>query len=448
MTYLRNFAYLLLILLCSPVLIFRALKSGKYRDGYDQKLMGRLPGRVGSASCFWIHAVSVGEVLVLRPIIERLRRRHPDAHLVLTCTTSTGLDLARRVFPDIVTCYAPLDFSWAVKRALKRIRPDLLILVELELWPNLIELAHAAGTRVVIINGRLSERSFRGYRRIQPLLRSTFRSLDRVLVQSPVYAQRFIALGTPEDRVISTGNVKYDGLEADRANPRTLMLRKELGLAPSDVVFVAGSTMDGEERAATAAYREAAREHRSLRLIIVPRHKERFEQVAAELANHGFELLRRSHTPAQHRQTTDRTPVILVDTLGELAAVWGLADIAFVGGSLFPGRGGQNMMEPSAYGASVLFGPHTQNFKDAVEGLQQCQGARVVATAHQLTQALIEDLDDPEAATARGERARRFVLAQQGAADRTIQELERLFTPHASNSKRPRTPPYTLRVVA
>jgi 3-deoxy-D-manno-octulosonic-acid transferase len=229
----------------------------------------------------------------------------------------------------------------------------------------------------------------------------------------------------PTQRVRVTGSVKYDGLESDRDNARTLSLRRILGLDPADLVFVAGSTMEGEEEAALAAYRAARQDHPRLRLVLVPRHAARFEKVAAWLEAQGESVLRRSWlNPPVSRG--DRPPILLVDTIGELSAVWGLADVAFVGGSLVPGRGGQNMMEPAAYGASVLFGPHTSNFHETVERLLERGGARQVADTRELTAALIEDLNDPETAARRGAAARAFVLAQNGAADRTLAELDRL----------------------
>jgi 3-deoxy-D-manno-octulosonic-acid transferase len=310
----------------------------------------------------------------------------------------------------------------------ERIRPTILALVELELWPNLVQAAKRSGAKVAIINGRLSLRSHRGYTKLRGPLGPTFRRLDTVAVQSEEYAARFVSLGVPRQRVCVTGSVKYDGLDSDRNNARTLTLRKALGLEGADLVFVAGSTMEGEEAAALAAYRAARLQHPRLRLVLVPRHAERFEKVAAWLEQQGEAVLRRSwmNPPAR---PTETTPVLLVDTIGELSAVWGLADVAFVGGSLAPGRGGQNMMEPAAYGASVLFGPHTGNFREPVERLLECGGARRVADAADLTLALLEDLNDPETAAARGAAGRTFVLAQNGAALRTLAELDRLLEP-------------------
>jgi 3-deoxy-D-manno-octulosonic-acid transferase len=428
--------YLALLIAYAPALIYKSWRTGKYREGWGEKVLGRAPLRIGDRPCVWFHAVSVGEVRLLRPLVEELARRRPAWEVVVSTTTPTGLAQARRLYPDLVTFYAPLDFSWAVRCAMARVRPTVLALVELELWPNLIRAAERSGARVAIVNGRLSPRSHRGYRRLRGPLGPTLRRLATVAVQTDEYAARFVDLGVPAQRVRVTGSVKYDGLETDRANARTRELRRALGLATADLVFVAGSTMEGEEAAALAAYRAARARHPRLRLVVVPRHPERFDRVAAWLEGQGEKVVRRSRPESAATPDTGSPPVVLVDTIGDLSAVWGLADVAFVGGSLRPGRGGQNMMEPAAFGASVLFGPYTTNFKEAAEGLLARGGGRRVADPGELASALIDDLDNPEAAAARGAAGRAFVLAQDGASERTLAEIDHLVasTPPAKTA--------------
>ena len=253
MPFVLNAIYAVLLLVCSPYLVYRAARSGKYRDGWSEKFLGDAPLRIGEGRCIWFHAVSVGEVLLLKPVLKEISRRRPGWELVLSTTTRTGLGVARRTYPDLVTFYAPLDFSWATRRAVSRIRPTVLALVELELWPNLVLSAKRYGARVAIINGRLSPRSHRGYRAIRGPLGPTLRRLDSVAAQTEEYAARFVDLGVPQRCVHVTGSVKFDGLESDRNNPRTTGLRKVLGLSTSEIVFVAGSTMVGEEIAVLAA---------------------------------------------------------------------------------------------------------------------------------------------------------------------------------------------------
>jgi 3-deoxy-D-manno-octulosonic-acid transferase len=422
-----NVIYAAALVILAPVLLYRWFRTGKYREGWSEKLWGKAPWRIGDHPCLWFHAVSVGEVLLLRPLVDEMARRRPRWQIVISTTTSTGLAVARRTYPDLVTFYAPLDFSWATRRAVARVRPTVLALVELELWPNLIRMAKRSGAKVAIINARLSSRSYGGYRRLRIPLRTTLHRIDAVVAQDADYARRFVELGIPEHRVRVTGSVKYDGLESDRNNAKTRVLRELLGLSPTDLIFVAGSTMAGEEAAALEAYRAARRRHPCLRLIVVPRHAERFDDVARWLEGQGESVLRRSQLPGPSaRRTNGRPSVILIDTIGELGAAWGLADVAFVGGSLRPGRGGQNMMEPVAYGASVMFGPHTANFRETVDQLLRRNAARQVADAEALTRGLLDDLEDPESAAARGAAGRLFVLAQNGASGRTLAELDRL----------------------
>ncbi len=427
MPWVLNAIYAAVLLFMAPMLVYRRLRRGKYRDGWDEKLWGQAPWRIGDDPCLWFHAVSVGEVKLLQPLVGELSRRRPHWQIVISTTTATGLAMARQTFPDLVTFYAPLDFSWSTRAAMERVRPSVFALVELELWPNLIRAAKGTGARVAIINARLSARSHRGYRLLRLPLRSTLRRLDAVAAQNAEYAMRFVDLGIPANRVSVTGSVKFDGLEGDRNNARTRDLRRLLGLSSTELIFVAGSTMEGEEAAALAAYHAARRRHPGLRLIVAPRHPERFEEVARRLEQQGDPVLRRSRLegPAE-RRADGRPAVILIDTLGELAAVWGLADVAFVGGSLRPGRNGQNMMEPAAYGAAVMFGRYTSNFRETVEELLRRRAARQVADAEELTRVLLEDLDDREAAAARGAAARQFVLTKNGAVGRTLAELDRL----------------------
>jgi 3-deoxy-D-manno-octulosonic-acid transferase len=420
-------AYLALALCASPLLIWRRLVQGKDRRGNAEKWLGRGDARTGNRPCLWLHAVSVGEVLQLRPVLEELERVRPDVELVLSTTTVTGHDVARDKYPRCRVVFFPLDFSWAVRAAFDRIRPTTVSLVELELWPNFLAEARRRGVPVGVVNGRLSERSHRGYGRLGFLARRMFGALAYAAAQSPEYARRFVSLGVPVDRVEVTGSIKFDRIEADRDNPRTAELRRSLGIAEGERVFIAGSTQDPEERLAIEAWRSLRDEFPDLRLVLVPRHKERFEEVAKLVRSEGLPLLRRSEV-RQGRGTPDAArdldagPVLLLDTLGELAACWGLADVAFVGGSLTR-RGGQNMIEPAAYGAAVLFGPNTWNFRDIVALLLDANAARVVRDGSELRDAVGTLLRDERTRLEMGRRARELVLAQQGATKRTVERI-------------------------
>ena len=272
----------------------------------------------------------------------------------------------------------------------------------------------------MLINGRMGAKSFSGYIRVRPLIQQVLRCFERLAVQNETYAERLKSLGALADRVVVTGNIKYDRVESNRDNPKTNELRLAFDLGPNDRVIIAGSTQDPEESYAIEAWAKLKHEFPTLQLIVVPRHKERFEDVARLIESKGFTAMRRSQLV--NRMTPDASVaqrVRLLDTLGELSACWGLADIAFVGGSL-TNRGGQNMIEPAGYGAAVLFGPNTWNFKDITESLLGLKAARVVTGPDDLTTTIRELLQNPEEVTRMGLAAREFVSSQQGATKRTV----------------------------
>jgi 3-deoxy-D-manno-octulosonic-acid transferase len=471
-----NAVYSLLLLAVAPLLLYRRLRFGKYRGGWREKLTGRLVRQHPSRRCVWFHAVSVGEVLQLQKVLDETAARFPDAELLITTTTDTGYDVARGKYPQHTIAYFPLDFTWAVATALRSIRPDLVVLVELELWPNFIFEVERRQIPLALINGRIGEKSFRGYSRVKPLIRRVLGSFDMLAVQNDTYGTRLRTLGAPAEHVAVTGNIKFDRVESDRQNPKTAELRRSFGIQPDEQVFIAGSTQSPEESYALDAWKSLQTEFPRLRLVLVPRHKERFEEVAALVNQRGLSLLRRSQTRdaaedssegfasdssfPRRRESSGRgdvefehlthsqqkstpkvslssestsAPVLLLDTLGELAACWGLADFAFVGGSL-TNRGGQNMLEPAGYGAAVLFGPNTWNFKDITAALLSRDAARVVRSQDELTHVLRELLQQPEMALRLGTAAREFVAEQQGATRRTVDRLAALVPDPARQS--------------
>jgi 3-deoxy-D-manno-octulosonic-acid transferase len=348
--------------------------------------------------------------------------------------------LAKKKYTGRAVFYCPLDFTWSVKAAMRRIRPDVLVLAELELWPNLVWAARRHGARTAVINGRLSQRSFDGYRRIRSLVSRLLRSIDRIAVQDETYAERFRVLGARPEAVQVTGSMKYDGAQTDRDNPATRRLAALAGLAADDVVFLAGSTQEPEESVVLTVFRQLSRDWPRLRLIIVPRHPERFDAVARMLDTSGVAWQRRTllevgvpalaGSPVQNpaKAGTPAPRVLLVDVVGELGAWWGTAHVAFVGGSL-GNRGGQNMIEPAAYGAAVSFGPDTRNFSDIVAALLERDAAVVVADGQQLLAFVRDCLVSPAEAAARGQRAASLVRQQLGATERTFRLLLPLVGP-------------------
>lgn len=434
--------YLFGLLLTAPYWLYKSATAGKYRVGIWRKFMGvgvaeaRLDGR----PVVWFHAVSVGEVLLLKPLLRKLTVLRPDLQAVLSTTTETGFAVAKQTYSDLSVFFAPLDFSWAVQRTFARLDPALLVLAELELWPNLLLAAKGRRVPVAVVNARMSAKSFRGYRRFRVLLRPVFRAVDWWGAQTDEYAERIkqligewsepsvqsgVANKRPTQvRVAITGSIKYDGAPTDRKNAATAGLRRLFGLHAGDAVWVAGSTQGPEDDIVLDAFCQLRHRFVNLRLVLVPRQRERFDDAANAAGKRGLNFARRSgmDKPLQTAPT-----VILVDTVGELAAVWGLADVGFVGGSLDGVRGGQSMIEPAGYGVPVCFGPHVWNFRETVESLLACRGAVRLDSGAGLASAIGDWLEHPDQAAAMGQRARAFIMAQQGAVDATLVALEDLL---------------------
>ena len=431
MRWLLNAVYMLLLISISPVIAWRMFRHGRYRNGLAEKLLGRVAFGADSRPVVWFHAVSVGEVIQLEKIVDEFRRRtREEFQIVVSTSTDTGWELVQKRFADCRKTWFPLDFSWAVNQAIRRLRPAQVVLMELELWPNFLAECHRQDIPVSIINARMSERSHRGYCRIRFLLKPLFSRLALVAAQSQTYADRLLSLGASEERTVVTGSIKFDGVETSRTNSKTETLRRIFGLKSGEWVFMAGSTQEPEEQLALESWMQLRNQHPNLRLILVPRHRERFEEVAALVLSRNLSLLRRSLVQDQtHQQTDDnKKPVILLDTIGELSACWGLADVAFVGGS-FGNRGGQNMMEPSAYGACVLFGPNTWNFRDVVERFREADGCIQLQSPDQLTSTVDQLLNDPARRHQLGRNAQKIVLQQQGATARTAELLHDVLLP-------------------
>ena len=427
MSILFNIVYVSLLMVALPWYVWQALRTGKYRADLQTRLTGRVPVRQGNQPCVWLHAVSVGEVNLLAPLIAGLEEALPNMDCVISSTTDAGVALARDKYGPRCVFRCPLDFSWAVRAALQRIRPNVLVLAELELWPNLILATKRRGSKIAIINGRLSDRSYRGYNRIRWIVRQLLRNTDVIGAQNEQYADRFTDLGAASSSVHVTGSLKFDGANTNRDNPVTKHLATLAQFSTDDVVLLAGSTQDPEEEMALAVYQKVAAEYPQLRLIIVPRHPERFEAVATMLCRSEMLWQRRSEL-GQEKKTKTEARILLIDAVGELGAWWGTAQIAYVGGSM-GSRGGQNMIEPAAYGAVVSFGPHTQNFRDVVAALLAAEAAVVVHDRDELEQFIRRAIKDKHFANHYGRSAKTLVMQHKGATARTVKLLMPLLQP-------------------
>jgi 3-deoxy-D-manno-octulosonic-acid transferase len=432
-----NVGYASALTAAAPWLAWRAARTGRYREGWQQRLLGCVPRVPAGNSSIWIHGVSLGEVQLLRPLVERLNAESVGPRqVVLSTSTQTGMQVARKSLPHVSTFYCPLDFSWAVRRAMTRLKPGLIGLGELEVWPHLIAIAAEHSIPVAVVNGRLSDRSFRGYQRFQWLLGGTFARLSLVAAQDETSAERFRRLGVAAERVHVAGSLKFDNVNMDRSHPEVRRCAQLVGLGPEHRVLVSGSTQDPEEWAAVTAMKRLLPAHPQLKLIVVPRHPERFDEVYRTLLASGLKVLRRSQLQPEDR--VDDWQVLLVDTVGELKWWWGTAELALVGGS-FGARGGQNMLEPAAYGARVAFGPNTWNFREIVRALLENEAAWQLPTLDALPGWIDDQLSCPTATTAamtaagtnvstsRSQRAVDLIRSHQGATERTLTLLDTLL---------------------
>jgi 3-deoxy-D-manno-octulosonic-acid transferase len=423
-----NLLYLIGLLAASPWIAFRAIAQGRYRRGVKQKLFGLSTSDIAPSSqpTAWFHAVSVGEVNLIPGIVAAFKSRHPHWRVVVSCSTDTGFDLAQERFAESQTpvFFCPLDFTWAVRRTINTLQPQLLVLAELELWPNLIRLASDSGCQCAVINARLSKSSSANYLRASRFVKSTFARIDWIGCQDHDYAARFIACGAEKSAVSVTGSLKFDNAPTTRDTVDVNQRLDWAGAQPWQQILLAGSTHDGEEKIALNAYKQLFTSHPDLRLVISPRHATRFDEVARLIESMGFVCRRRSESlnAADH---WDANTVILVDTIGELRHWWGTSRVAFVGGA-FGVRGGQNMLEPAGYGSAVCFGPNTRNFEDIAQRLIAAEGAVRLQRESDLADFVLRCLLDPPAADRLGIHAQSMVMSHRGATQRTLDHLAEL----------------------
>lgn len=424
MGWLFNCLYALAGLALAPHCLWRRTVRGKSLAGFREKISGRVGVAGTRSNRVWLHAVSVGEVNLLVHLLPRLQEHWPDCEFIVSTTTAAGYELAQRRFGPERTCFFPFDFSWSIREAFDRIRPRLILLVELEIWPNLLRMGARRQVPIAIVNGRLGRESFRAYRRFRWLFRSSFAKLAWVGAQNREYADRFLELGVQPSRITITGNLKFDGAQSDRGNPQTVRCKTMVPGSPREIVWLAGSTQDPEEQIAIECYRSLRRDYPELRLILAPRHPERCASVVKQIRDRQLTAIRRTELVDSRRVGTDE--ILVIDTVGELAAWWGLCDIAFVGGSLGD-RGGQNMIEPAAFGCAVSFGPNTKNFRDVVALLLSQRAAVVVHNARELEDFVGRCLADRSWRRELGSHAQRLVASQTGATGRTLERLDSLI---------------------
>jgi 3-deoxy-D-manno-octulosonic-acid transferase len=422
-----NLALLMGLVASAPWWLWRTATTNKYREGLGERL-GKVPAWLRSQCAgrpvIWLHAVSVGEVLAVSRLVGELDKVLPEAQVLISTTTRTGQKLARERFGENRAFYCPLDLPWAVKAYLDAIRPRLLVLAETEFWPNLLNGCFRRQIPLAVVNARISDRSWPRYRMLRWFWQPQLSRLNRVLAQSATDAERLKAIGCLPERVTVAGNLKFDVRAAQEAEATRLL--KVLG--PGLRYVVAGSTLEGEEAALLGAWPRLLEADPKLAMVLAPRHPERFAAVVALLQKCGIKWIERSFwkgRPAEKIEPISAGQIILLDTIGELASVYSVSAVAFVGGSLFP-AGGHNPLEPAQFGAPIVMGPHYGNFRAIVEDLIAHHAIRVVPK-EELAGALVDLLSDRVAAVALGERAKHVFNQQAGATERAVHAIQELL---------------------
>lgn len=429
--------YTLGFILLSPRFLFDLATGGKYASGFSQRL-GRLPAfKLDDRLVLWLHCVSVGEANAARPLVDGIKEHFPKHRLVVSTTTKTGQKLAKEIFAASADAvfYFPFDWRFSVRKALKHYRPSVIMLMETEIWPNFIREANHAKARICIVNGRLSERSYTRYARFKGSIRRILGYLDLALMQTNADAKRIMSLGIRASKVRVSGNLKFDHNVEVSENELTAAFRTRFGISDDAPLIIAASTHRGEEKWILDAFKEIWKSGgESLpRLMIAPRHPERFAEVRDLIKSSGFDWACRTEAESARDKTAE---VILLDSIGELRSAYPLAEIVFVGGSLIA-HGGQSIFEPAASGRPIITGPNTANFadavieflsKDAVIQLDKADDAKVAAT---LADAFRDLLKNDEKRKALGSNALAVMNNNRGAAERTIEYLTHIITPNA-----------------
>jgi 3-deoxy-D-manno-octulosonic-acid transferase len=432
-----------LLALTSPVWLVRMARHGKYRAGLAERL-GRVPPRLltqpGPRRTIWLHAVSVGEVLAVAGLVLEMRKTLPDWRVVVSTTTATGQKLARDKFGEQNVFYFPLDFAFAIRPYLKVLRPELIVLAETEFWPNVLRLSVQSGAKVAVVNARISDRSFPRYRALRSMVRPMLSNISRFLTQTGEDARRLVEIGAEPARVEVGGNLKFDvklpvltpivsriqaALDEGEATLRTHICQGQADVRRP--VIVCGSTVEGEEPLVIEAFRRVLEKYACAVMILAPRHPERFASVEQLLRSSGMPFWRRSQWSGEPLGGG----IFLLDTIGELSAMYSLADVAFVGGSLMP-RGGHNILEPAFFARAIVVGPHTENFRDIVAIFREADALVIAADptdeqAPQLASVFLTLLADNAARSALGERAAAVLKQHAGATSRTLAAIQKLL---------------------
>ena len=423
--------YFPLILLSLPYIVFTILAKKKFRVGLGQRL-GFIKKRDGDKPCIWIHGSSVGEIMTGRKLINEIEKEFPHFDIVVSSWTNTGVETAKRNFKNKFVFFFPLDVGPVVNRVFKKIRPTYLIFIELEIWPNFFIMTEKLKIPTILVNGRISEKSVRFYRRVGFFSKSFYNSIVRnkiYLARSELDADRFAKLSVPLENIKITGTMKYDNIKVEVDEPSKKALMELFCVDNGDLVLVGGSTHDGEEEMLINVFASLKEEIKGLRLILVPRHIERANDVISLIKSMGFAAFKKSSLNMDgslRKFNKSKDCIVVVDTVGELIDVYSLADCVFVGRSLVP-KGGQNMMEPAGLAKPIIFGPHTFNFEEESKLLLENDAARLVNNPEELLCAVRYLLLNHAPAMEMGLRAQTVVSKNRGATDTNLEIIKRYF---------------------
>ncbi len=419
--------YNALLILGFPFVLCALLLKKRSRSGLLQRFGWIVPqGRGARDRVLWVHAVSLGEVSAVVPFVTMIHQRYPTIKIVVSTVTETGREAVQERLAGIAThCFLPLDYPWIVNRFINALNPIGFMVVETELWPNLLRALSRRGIPAVILNGRLSSRSFVRYRWVRPFMRQVLSTVSLGLLQSARDQQRFVELGAPSDRVHHTGNMKFDLTMNGMFTSRPAICRSTLGLSEDERLFIAGSTHPVEEEILLESYRAVSRAFPNVVLVLAPRHIERSDALVETIRSFGFPVVRRSRLPETGHQETVGPRVLILDTRGELAHAYGLAYMAFVGGTLVP-VGGHNLLEPAAWGKPVCFGPYTDHCQEIADLLVESGGGIRVDNGQGLTEALMKGMQDQDWVSHMGLNARKIIDDNQGVVERNVNMVEQV----------------------
>ncbi|MGA2193128.1 MAG: 3-deoxy-D-manno-octulosonic acid transferase [Nitrospirota bacterium] len=426
--HLYSFILYVLAVFYFPYMAVRLALKGRTRAGIGQRLGFFDKGFIKphSGKTVWVHAVSVGETLAAVPVVKALKERHPDLMIYFSTVTETGNNVARENIGGIASIFFfPFDFRCVVGRVVSLLRPGLFVVVETEIWPNLLGTLHDKNIPAVMINGRISERSFRGYSKFIFLMSRVLQLISDLGMQTEQDAARIKALGAPGGSVRVLGNIKFDQASRSTSNGSKSFTKSSLGIPEDSLVFIAGSTHEGEEKEALIAYRKILEKYPAASMILAPRHPERLPRVEALLRDNGLGFRRKTMIKPGE---PPRAGIILLDTMGELAAIYRVADFSFVGGSLVP-VGGHNVLEPASFGKPVFFGPHMHNFAEISTVLRECGAGIIVRDGLELADEALRLISDPKRLAAVSEAAKAALARNRGALDRYVQLIEKYLYP-------------------